>query len=283
MKRPPPTPAEAELEARKKRKCHKFRGDALRKSVTERAALQATGLVDADVIRKFAGVRMACLEGARRIEGVVWARYKITEVRSDHWYITQWVPETQIEHDALQADFPATVARHPFFRDEEVTKLFTLYNVLLANERHVLASLLADVLAIRVRDEYMLTNLLNAGYLDSAYPPEEYQQWWRLFETNASDSDVGFSMDGFSDITSEAASDDSSIASLEYPPSRHEGIVDHAMEGHVSGNGHAQGSHHVVNHHGDRRMDCDDDPSPGCFTVYGHPLGNSGGGGMQLN
>ncbi|KAJ6511295.1 hypothetical protein C8R47DRAFT_1064894 [Mycena vitilis] len=283
VKRSPPTPVEAEREARKKRKCRKFHGDALRKQVTERAALQATGLVDADVIRKFAGVRQACLEGARRIEGAVWARYKITEVRSGHWYITQWMPETQIEHNTSQADFPAKVARHPFFRDEEVTKLTTLYNVLLANERHVLASLVADVLAIRVRDEYLLTNLLNAGYLDVAYPPEENQQWWRLLETSVTDSDFGFSIGGYSDPSSEAASEDSSIASLEYPPSRREDVMDRVVESHGSPGGHASGARQDVDDHGDRHMDCDVSVPRGGVALRSYPSGTPRGGEMQIN
>ncbi|KAJ6503223.1 hypothetical protein C8R47DRAFT_1210498 [Mycena vitilis] len=209
-KRSPPSPDEERLDARKRRKC-------------------PTGLADAEVVRKFAGVRQGCLEGARRIEGAVWARYPVTQ-----------------EH------FPAQVVPHPFFREDEVLKMFVLHNVLQAHGRHVLASLLADVLAIRVRDEYTVSNLLNAGCLDATYPPDGDQPWWKLLE--ATDTDTSLS---------DVGSDDASISSLGYPLGHDKEALGRAMEGVSSHNEDAQGTDHAINNDCDRRMDCDSDSASG--------------------
>ncbi|KAJ6450307.1 hypothetical protein C8R47DRAFT_1084471 [Mycena vitilis] len=231
-KRPPPTSDEAFLEARKRRKC-------------------PTGLADAEVVKKFAGVRQGCLEGARRIEGAVWARYPVT----------QWVSETEMGLAALQAHFPEHVAAHPFFREDEVLKMFVLHNVLQAQGRHVLASLLADVLAVRVRDEYTVSALLDAGYLDATYPPDDNEPWWKLLEATDTESNH---------------SDDSSLSSLGYPLSREDEALDNAMEG-VSGRGAAtEGSNRPVNYDRDRRMDCDGDGPGGRVATCSAPIASSG-------
>ncbi|KAJ7356957.1 hypothetical protein DFH08DRAFT_850592 [Mycena albidolilacea] len=62
---------------RRQRTFSKFAGEFLRKSTVSRATFKATGILDADVIRKFAGVRLATIETARRMEEIVWKLYGI--------------------------------------------------------------------------------------------------------------------------------------------------------------------------------------------------------------
>ncbi|KAJ6447505.1 hypothetical protein C8R47DRAFT_1085259 [Mycena vitilis] len=150
--RPSMTPAEIEAERRKRRRL-------------------PTGLADAEVVRMFAGVRQAFLEGFNRIEGLVWERYDVSQVRENYRYIEQNCDALQ-SLVAYQDDFPTGLVRHPFLCDDEAAKIQVLHNVLLFNRRNVLASLLADVLLVRLHDNYTVSQLLNAGYLDSTYPPE---------------------------------------------------------------------------------------------------------------
>ncbi|KAJ6479996.1 hypothetical protein C8R47DRAFT_1285354 [Mycena vitilis] len=219
QKREPSSPADAHLEARKRRKLRKFQGDALRRQTTERAAFQASGLAEPDAVRLFAGVRQASLEGARRVEAAVWARYEITEVRGSNWFIKSWKPDAEEAGTTFQGHFPISVVDHPFLLDNETTRMHALHNVLLANGRNVLASLLADILTVRVCDHYIVSNYLCAGFLDMAYPPEADYRWWKLLQPEDEEDEDDFRAD----------TDVSSISSLEYLPRPGESTSD-AME-----------------------------------------------------
>ncbi|KAJ7862598.1 hypothetical protein B0H14DRAFT_3444551 [Mycena olivaceomarginata] len=109
--------------------------------------IKATGLSDGTVVRFMAGVRLAILEAGRRIEDMVWHRYGIT----DH-------------------SIPVCFLHHPLLFDVEVAKLQTMWHILQRNGRIKLADTLHELLSIKLRNEYVVSHILNAGYLDYNYP-----------------------------------------------------------------------------------------------------------------
>ncbi|KAJ7304695.1 hypothetical protein DFH08DRAFT_903251 [Mycena albidolilacea] len=143
---------------RRQRTFSKFAGEFLRKSTVSRAAFKATGILDADVIRKFAGVRLATIETARRMEDIVWKLYGISE-----------------------QSFPTKPARHPLLHEYELAKMYTVLDVLRRNGRFRLANNLHNLLSIRLRDDYAVSQLLNARFLDANYPEfgEDYHELLR--------------------------------------------------------------------------------------------------------
>jgi hypothetical protein len=143
---------------RRQRSFSKFAGEFLRKSTISRAAFKATGILDADVIRKFAGVRLATIETARHMEDIVWKLYGISE-----------------------QSFPTEPTRHPLFHEYELAKMYTVLDVLQRNGRFRLANNLHNLLSIRLRDDYAVSQLLDARFLDANYPEfgEDYRELLR--------------------------------------------------------------------------------------------------------
>ncbi|KAJ7342563.1 hypothetical protein DFH08DRAFT_963305 [Mycena albidolilacea] len=143
---------------RRQRAFSKFAGESLRKSTVSRAAFKATGILDADVIRKFAGVRLATIETARRMEDIVWKLYGISE-----------------------QSFPTELFRHPLLHEYELAKMLTVLDVLRRNGRSRMANNLHNLLAIRLRDDYAVSQLLNTRFLDTNYPEfgEEFHELLR--------------------------------------------------------------------------------------------------------
>ncbi|KAJ7693234.1 hypothetical protein B0H17DRAFT_1200055 [Mycena rosella] len=129
-------------------------GSNLQRDVVEHEAFKAIRLTDASVTRMFAGVRLAILEGGRKIEQLVWEQYEVTE-----------------------ANFPSAYIRHPLLHDDEAAKLHTLWNVLQRNRHYLLASFLGEALTFRLRDEYAVSRLFNANYLINKHP---HSQYWEL-------------------------------------------------------------------------------------------------------
>ncbi|KAJ7302223.1 hypothetical protein DFH08DRAFT_978090 [Mycena albidolilacea] len=119
---------------------------------------KATGTLDADVIRKFAGVRLATIETARRMEDIVWKLYGISE-----------------------QSFPTEPTHHSLFHEYELAKMYTVLDVLQRNGRFRLANNLHNLLSIRLRDDYAVSQLLNARFLDANYPEfgEDYRELLR--------------------------------------------------------------------------------------------------------
>ncbi|KAJ7447604.1 hypothetical protein B0H11DRAFT_2082782 [Mycena galericulata] len=162
-----------------RKRFRKFNGDFLRRQVIEREALKATKLSDQEVVCLVAGARLAWLDGLRRIEDLVWHRYDLTE-----------------------RDFPSRYVEHPLLFNADAAKAQTLHNVLHYHRRHELATLMQDLFAIRFRDEYVVSQLLNAGYLEQIYPDGEVPYWellgvpppsdYPMFDTDdwSSDSDM---------------------------------------------------------------------------------------------
>ncbi|KAJ7467050.1 hypothetical protein FB451DRAFT_1178292 [Mycena latifolia] len=113
-----------------------------------------SGLMDPDNIRLLAGVRMAVLEGSQRLEGLVWHKYEVDE-----------------QH------YPTEYLRHPLLFDVETAKLQVMYNVLYRNHRYELAALLHEVLTLRFKNEYAISHLLNARFLEQQHPSSETRYW----------------------------------------------------------------------------------------------------------
>ncbi|KAJ7841405.1 hypothetical protein B0H14DRAFT_2586993 [Mycena olivaceomarginata] len=98
----------------------------------------------------YGGGALAILEAGCRIEDMVWHRYGIT----DH-------------------SIPARFLHHPLLFDVEVAKLQTMWHILQRNGRIKLADALHELLSIKLRNEYVVSHILNAGYLDYNYPEYE--------------------------------------------------------------------------------------------------------------
>ncbi|KAJ6570303.1 hypothetical protein DFH09DRAFT_1313499 [Mycena vulgaris] len=154
-------------------------------------------LATPEVVRYFAGIRLAFLEGARRIEGAVWHRYGIDE-----------------------NDLPSGFVKHPLLFDVEAAKIRAVYGVLIRHQRYETAALLYDVLNLRLRDDYALSHLLNASHLESQLP-SGYIRYWELLPYPAS---MRYSSD--SDSDSDESHDDSDsdwdAPGLQYPESADE-------------------------------------------------------------
>ncbi|KAJ6568393.1 hypothetical protein DFH09DRAFT_1080763 [Mycena vulgaris] len=158
----------------------KFQGDLLRRNVLIHEALKAARLTDDSIFRALAGVRRAILEGLRRVESLVWQRYGVAEY-----------------------NFPSVYVRHPLLYDSEAARLHTLWSVLHHQQRYTLAGLLFEILTIRLRDDFAISHLLNAGFLDSQYPDAQYWELLPYAEVNPynypvyEDSDEDDEMVGF--------------------------------------------------------------------------------------
>ncbi|KAJ7145145.1 hypothetical protein C8R43DRAFT_1130210 [Mycena crocata] len=165
---------ESQSAERPQKRHRKFDGDLLRRRVTETNALKATHILEVDVIRKLAGVRLATLEGARIIESIGWHRYDISPVREIAR--RNMFPAANFSSAAYRQEYlPDGYIMHPYLYDLEAAKMHTLWDVLRYNGRDKLADLLFDILSIRLRDEYTVSQVLNAQGLELAYPETQNQ------------------------------------------------------------------------------------------------------------
>jgi hypothetical protein len=136
---------------------------------TQREAVKATGLSDGTVMRFMAGVRLAILEAGRRIEDMVWHCYGITDACEEHPQKIRAV--ANFRHDGtFQHSIPVCFLHHPLLFDVEVAKLQTMWHILQRNGHIKLADTLHKLLSIKLWNEYVVSHILNAGYLDYNYP-----------------------------------------------------------------------------------------------------------------
>ncbi|KAJ6525472.1 hypothetical protein DFH09DRAFT_1328994 [Mycena vulgaris] len=129
--------------------------------------LKAARLTDDSVFRSLAGVRRAVLEGLRHVESLVWQRYGVAEF-----------------------NFPSVYVRHPLLYDSEAARMHTIWSVLHHQQRYTLAGLLFEILTIRLRDDFAISHLLNAGFLDRQYPDAQYWELLPYAEINPYDYPV---------------------------------------------------------------------------------------------
>ncbi|KAJ7090801.1 hypothetical protein B0H15DRAFT_800058 [Mycena belliarum] len=157
----------------------KFHGDSLRKVIVNREARKAAGLLDENHVRLFAGVRLGLKEAGRRLEDLAWHKYGISKV----W---EWLPDIETARansrssNGLQRHFPDEFLRHPLLFDTECAKLQAIHEAFHERGRYVLSTLLYDALTLRFKDEYATSHLLNAGYLDSRYPADQFTYYQLL-------------------------------------------------------------------------------------------------------
>jgi hypothetical protein len=172
----------------------------MRRTVIKQEAYKATGFTDAHVVRLMAGVRLASVEAAHRIEDMVWHRYRITEVRPHEAASFRNVANRGMGN--FQESFPSRLVPHPFLFNVEVAKIQTLWHILRRHGRFQLATLLHDILIIRFRDDYAVSHLLNAGFLDDHYPELASNYWDLLEEPDAQPHhrhDLGGDSEGFTE------------------------------------------------------------------------------------
>jgi hypothetical protein len=221
--------AEEGMRKRKSPKTSKFFGDQLRRTVLNREAVKATGLTDDKVVRLMAGVRLALLETGSRLEDLVWHRYGVTDVStSGAWKLFRCA---ELRTCVFQRFFPSRFLHHPLLFDLEVAKMQTLWSILQRNGRVYLADKLHELLSIRLRNEYVVSHVLNAGYLDFNYPEGE-ANYWDLLEDpdNVSTHHRTFSENQVYENSSEAgerlSEDDDVSEGLQYPATDDESFDD---------------------------------------------------------
>jgi hypothetical protein len=199
-----------------RKRFRKFNSEALRMRVTKISAFKATRLANEEVIRIFAGVRLAILEGMGRIEGMVWTHYDVSEVCAHYRDIARLCSQERTMV-AYQEHFPSLYFRHPLLFDSEAARAHTLWSVLHHNCRYDLANLLFDVLTIRFRDEYALSHLLNVEVLTSRYAQARY--WELLPYSEAAIAATACDMANVDSTSGSELSRTSDLSSLQYPDS----------------------------------------------------------------
>ncbi|KAJ6586354.1 hypothetical protein DFH09DRAFT_1308387 [Mycena vulgaris] len=150
-----------------RKRFRKLYGESLQRTVVNREAFQEIHEAGPEVVRIFAGIRLAFLEGTKRIEGMVWHRYGVDECMAGR-----------------QHNFPSGYVQHPLLFDIEAAKMYAVYRVLLRHQRYETAALLYDVLSLQLRKDYAISHLLNASHLESQYPAG-YNRYWDLLPPSA--------------------------------------------------------------------------------------------------
>ncbi|KAJ7436554.1 hypothetical protein FB451DRAFT_1193852 [Mycena latifolia] len=214
-----------------RKRFRKFLGDSLWRMVVKREAFQAIHITNPDIIRMFAGVRLAILEGTRRIEGTAWHRYGITEVGAYFKRAGEQLANQRLSPNN-QKEFPVAYARHPLLFDVEVAKIHAVLSVLVQHRRYELAGLLQDVLDLRLQWDYALSHIISAHQLEGEYPAA-YLRYWQLlpYPENAYFHDSDDDSDDFDDESYEYSSelDDFGDFDLQYPED-HEERIDSEQE-----------------------------------------------------
>ncbi|KAJ7137183.1 hypothetical protein C8R44DRAFT_869244 [Mycena epipterygia] len=185
----------------------KFIGDELRCNVIHHEAHKVSDLTDFGTITQLLFIRQAMLEGSCRIEDILY-------FSENEWLVN-------IRNNTHQFT-SCRCLRHPLLFNAEAAKLQVLHILLRQRHYYELAWILNDLLCLRFRDEYAITHLLNAGYID--------------FLTN--DIDAGF----YGTPTPESS--DMEGVELGYP----ESVADE--ESHVRETNNSTQDSRVVPHHG---------------------------------
>ncbi|KAJ7085662.1 hypothetical protein B0H15DRAFT_801813 [Mycena belliarum] len=190
----------------------KSRGDLLRRTVINREAFKAAGILDEDTIRKLAGIRYGLKAAGRHYEDLAWHKYGIAKVWENYALVDQDRANFR-STVGLQRHFPDQFLHHPLLFDTECAKLQAIHEVLHEHGRYVLSTLLYDALTIRFKDEYAVSHLLNAGYLEHRYPAA-YVNGWELIPEPTRTYYPEYGREGyFSDSASSSDSSDSSDSS----------------------------------------------------------------------
>ncbi|KAF8147336.1 hypothetical protein K438DRAFT_1780130 [Mycena galopus ATCC 62051] len=160
----------------------------MHQDVVTRKALRASGLTETAAIHLFAGVRHAILETGILAEEMVWPRFGVTKVDVPNSYDFR-VGTNFRDHVELQDSLPVHFQHHPLLFDLEVAKLQTMWHILQRHGREELVHILHELLSVRLRDDYVISKMLSAGFLDYNYPEDvsDYQELLRnpnMFETH---------------------------------------------------------------------------------------------------
>ncbi|KAF8191614.1 hypothetical protein K438DRAFT_1762786 [Mycena galopus ATCC 62051] len=202
-----------------RKKTSRFCEDSMRQGVVTREALRASGLTETAVIRLFAGVCHAILEMGILTEEMVWPRFGVTKVDIYNNYDFRAGANFR-DHAHAQELLPVYFQHHPLLFDLEATKLQTMWRILQCNGREELAHILQELLSIRLRNDYVVSRMLSAGFLDYNYPEDvsNYHELLRnpdMFETHHRN----YSTAAVYNYNSDSDSD----LELLYPPSDNEG------------------------------------------------------------
>ncbi|KAJ7454117.1 hypothetical protein FB451DRAFT_1184880 [Mycena latifolia] len=115
-----------------------------------------------------------------------------------------------------QRHFPVEFIRHPLLFDVEAAKLHAVYSVLHEHHRYELATLLHDVLTIRFKNEFAMSHVLNAHFLEGQYPAA-YHRYWELLPIPESANYV-YDESSTSDASNDKSESGWNAYDLQYPP-----------------------------------------------------------------
>ncbi|KAJ7283575.1 hypothetical protein C8J57DRAFT_1217960 [Mycena rebaudengoi] len=152
--------------------------DALRRSVLRSEALKAAYLASAEIIDDLISARAALKDGFSRVEDII-IRHRFD----------------------LDAAVPSEQKRehHPLLYNDEAQNLRFAQRVLNQAGRHTLARCIGELLRVCFRDEFAISQLLKAGFLDQSYVPSD-DEWdeemWEV-EHDDEDADEGMAVDEF--------------------------------------------------------------------------------------
>ncbi|KAJ7032964.1 hypothetical protein C8F04DRAFT_1261533 [Mycena alexandri] len=133
-------------------------------------------------IRAVAGCRNAFMEALYHAEVLLWNHSTMQlEVRERFHHIkancSPIISSFRPPFADTQPSFPKTYLHHPFLVDYDAARAQVVWHALLRIGRDELAGLLHQLLVLRFRDDYALTRLFNAGFLEEQYPEATHRSW----------------------------------------------------------------------------------------------------------
>lgn len=152
---------------RPRKRFRKSDRDALRRKVIHHEAIKASHLTEPGTLSQLAFVRQAMLEGAQRVEDIL-VREKCDFRAARHEYYAEngWFLDLHNNTHRFSNGRP----RHSLLSDTETAKFQVLGIILRQRHYYDLAYLINDLLRIRFKDDYAISHLLGAGYLDFLSP-----------------------------------------------------------------------------------------------------------------
>ncbi|KAJ7740341.1 hypothetical protein B0H16DRAFT_1464910 [Mycena metata] len=134
-------------------------------------------LTDSRIIKLFRSVRLGFLETICRVEEMMMYCFEVREVRGP--FSLPAKRRAYAYFRGYKHSFPAFFTHHPLLHDIEAAKMQVLTHLLQRQGCEGPATLLYEILGVRLRDEYTISHLLNAGFLDANFP-EETSHYWEL-------------------------------------------------------------------------------------------------------
>jgi hypothetical protein len=173
---------------RPKKRFRKWRGDSLFRAVIHQEAIKASHLADPGVLRQLAHICRCMLEGSRRVEEVlVREKSDFRGARQQFYRENDWI----FDHRGnLQPYAVCRRLNHALLSDAEAARLQTVH-ILLRPTYPELAWVLHNLLRLKFRDTYAITQLLASSVLDEL--ANAHAEGWDSVISSDSDPDAEIS------------------------------------------------------------------------------------------